>query len=98
VEHRLQMEHNLQTHTLPSDPPGRERLAALMGFASRADFETALQRHRQFVRGTYEKFVKAEDSGAPSPFPLDFRSAGESWKPILAAHSFRDPEHAFKLL
>ena len=31
VEHRLQMEDNLQTHTIPEDRPARERLARLMG-------------------------------------------------------------------
>jgi glutamate-ammonia-ligase adenylyltransferase len=98
VEHRLQMEHNLQTHTLPADAPARARLAALMGFAGRADFEAALRRHTQFVRETYEKFVKAEESGAPSPFPARFRGDESEWKKVLAAHSFLDPDHAFKLL
>ncbi|HEU0009098.1 MAG TPA: hypothetical protein VFT34_04695, partial [Verrucomicrobiae bacterium] len=98
VEHRLQMEHNLQTHTLPADPPGRARLAALMGFAGRAEFEAAVQRHTQFVRETYEKFVKAEESGAPSLFPAKFRGEESEWKKVLAAHSFLDPGHAFKLL
>ena len=34
VEHRLQMEDNLQTHTIPADRPAQERLARLMGFAT----------------------------------------------------------------
>ena len=98
VEHRLQMEHNLQTHTLPADAPGRARLAALMGFSRRSDFETALGRHTQFVRQTYEKFVKPEESGAPSLFPRQFKGAESEWKRLLAAHSFLNPEQAFKLL
>ena len=98
VEHRLQMEHNLQTHTMPADVQGRARLAALMGFTRRADFEAALRRHTQFVRETYEKFVKIEESGAASPFPGQFKAAASEWKQILADHSFRDAEHAFKLL
>jgi glutamate-ammonia-ligase adenylyltransferase len=34
VEHRLQMEDNLQTHTIPANRSDRERLARLMGFAT----------------------------------------------------------------
>ena len=34
VEHRLQMEENLQTHTIPANRPAQERLARLMGFPS----------------------------------------------------------------
>ena len=33
VEHRLQMENDRQTHTIPADKPAQERLARLMGFA-----------------------------------------------------------------
>ena len=32
VEHRLQMEDNLQTHTIPAERRAQERLARLMGF------------------------------------------------------------------
>ena len=39
VEHRVQMESNLQTHTIPSEEKARERLARLMGFKSAAGFE-----------------------------------------------------------
>jgi glutamate-ammonia-ligase adenylyltransferase len=34
VEHRLQMEDNRQTHTIPNSPQAQERLARLMGFPS----------------------------------------------------------------
>jgi [glutamine synthetase] adenylyltransferase / [glutamine synthetase]-adenylyl-L-tyrosine phosphorylase len=50
VEHRLQMENNLQTHTLPEDRPARERLARLMGHASLKAFDEALQNHTREVR------------------------------------------------
>ena len=36
VEHRLQMEANQQTHTIPTERRARERLARLMGFATLA--------------------------------------------------------------
>jgi len=34
LEHRLQMEENRQTHTIPTDRPARERLARLMGLTA----------------------------------------------------------------
>ena len=45
VEHRLQMEANQQTHTIPTERRARERLARLMGFASLAAFEAARRAH-----------------------------------------------------
>ena len=39
VEHRLQMEANRQTHTIPAERRARERLARLMGFATLAEFD-----------------------------------------------------------
>src|SRR5438552_2284132 len=45
LEHRLQMDHNLQTHTIPTERNARERLAALMGFDSLRPFEGALREH-----------------------------------------------------
>ena len=48
VEHRLQMEENRQTHTIPADRPARLRLARLMNFPAPEEFESALRdTHRQ---------------------------------------------------
>ncbi|MEY2408231.1 MAG: [glutamine synthetase] adenylyltransferase / [glutamine synthetase]-adenylyl-L-tyrosine [Verrucomicrobiota bacterium] len=98
VEHRLQMENNLQTHTLPADVPARRWLAAVTGFPARADFERELKSHTKFVRSTYEKFVATKKRRAASPFPLQLRGEETRWKSILAAHSFRDVDRAWKLL
>src|SRR5439155_23833844 len=50
VEHRLQMENNLQTHTIPTERKARERLARLMSFDSINDFEDSRKRHTPNVR------------------------------------------------
>ena len=57
VEHRLQMEDNRQTHTIPLDKEARLRLARLMGFKTTKEFETELQRHNENVRGAYDQFI-----------------------------------------
>ncbi len=99
VEHRLQMEENRQTHTMPEDRPARLRLARLMGCKSLEEFETALKTHTGNVRRVYDQLLKAE---TPEPageiLPAEFDGAEVTWKDLLAAHSFRDPETAVRLL
>ncbi len=99
VEHRLQMEENQQTHTIPADRQAQLRLARLMGFASWAEFETALQMHTGNVRRVYDKILKADaPKSAPAVLPPEFDGAEAEWENLLAAHSFRDPATAFRLL
>src|SRR5208282_5055904 len=98
VEHRLQMEENLQTHVIPSQRPAQERLAKLMGCGSIREFEAALELHTGNVRGVYHRLLKGEAAAAQSPVPRAFDAASAEWKELLAAHSFRDPETAFRLL
>ena len=99
VEHRLQMEDNQQTHVIPADRPAQQRLAGLMGFKSLAEFEAALQRHTGNVRRVYDQLLKADaPKSAHAVLPPGFDGAEAEWKNLLAAHSFRDPETAFRLL
>lgn len=95
VEHRLQMEHNRQTHSLPEDDAALERLAKLMGFPKRKDFLTTLTRHRDRVREIYEQTVPGE---SPTGHLLPrFEGDEERWRERLRRRSFRDPEQALRL-
>jgi glutamate-ammonia-ligase adenylyltransferase len=58
VEHRLQIEHEMQTHTLPEPGPGRVALARSLGFGEEPDFDAALLVHTCAVRGIFEKFLQ----------------------------------------
>ena len=100
VEHRLQMEENLQTHSIPVDRKARERLARLMGFATATKFETARRGHSEKVRKIFDKLFKTQPGGAlqQAEFPNEFAGAESEWKRILANHSFRDPDKAFRTL
>jgi glutamate-ammonia-ligase adenylyltransferase len=98
VEHRLQMEENLQTHSIPADRAAQERLAKLMGFASRKQFESARQKHTQNVRRVYDQLLRAEAPREASPFPDSFDGAEAEWKALLARHWFRDVDKAFRVL
>jgi glutamate-ammonia-ligase adenylyltransferase len=56
LEHRLQMEHGLQTHSLPGDPERRALVARRMDFSgddALADFEIALAAHTRNVREAF---------------------------------------------
>jgi glutamate-ammonia-ligase adenylyltransferase len=98
VEHRLQMENNQQTHTIPTERKARERLAALMGFDSLDAFEKAHKKHAENVRRNYNKLLKAEEASGKSLLPEAFSGNEDAWKKLLANHGFRDPGQAFRLL
>ncbi|MGH7994472.1 MAG: hypothetical protein ACREDQ_13200, partial [Limisphaerales bacterium] len=97
VEHRLQMENNLQTHTLPVEERARLRLARLMDFPSLEKFETALRTHTGNVRRIYDRLLKSESAGAETGLPPEFDGAESEWEALLAARSFREPATAFRV-
>ncbi len=98
VEHRLQMENNLQTHTIPTERKSRERLAALMGFASLKDFENAHRSHTGHVRAIYDKILKTNEPAPEGGLPDRVDGAESEWKKILADHAFKDVDTSFRLL
>ncbi len=98
VEHRLQMEDNLQTHTIPVSPTARERLAALMGFATWKEFEAVRKQHAGAVRRVYDRLLKADANTPQTALPKKFDGADGEWKRILAEHSFKNVDHSFRLL
>jgi glutamate-ammonia-ligase adenylyltransferase len=97
VEHRLQMENNLQIHTLPTESKARLRLARLMDFKLWEKFESDLKVHTGNVRRIYERLLKSESVGAKTGLPPEFDGAEAEWTSLLAAHSFREPETAFRV-
>ena len=98
VEHRLQMENNLQTHTIPTERRARERLAALMGFETVAEFETAHQSHARHVRETYDSLLKAEEPETLQTALPDLDRDRVEWLALLSDCSFRDTERAYHLI
>lgn len=53
VEHAIQMVADEQTHTLPEDDEGIERIARMLGFASGEEFATAFRKSLQLVERHY---------------------------------------------
>lgn len=102
VEHRLQMEEQRQTHTLPEAPEALQRIARSLGFPTASAFRNALTRHTRRVRAVYERILgdtsgnttPAPDSG---PLPPDFDDTNE-WMALLNHRGFRDPLKGLRLL
>ena len=53
LEHILQMEHGLQTHSLPNDPDKLELIAAKMRCANVSEFNAGLEAHTDAVHRTF---------------------------------------------
>jgi [glutamine synthetase] adenylyltransferase / [glutamine synthetase]-adenylyl-L-tyrosine phosphorylase len=50
VEHRIQLEHGSQTHSLPADPAGLERMGRRLGYPGGPEFVADLERRCAVVR------------------------------------------------
>ena len=61
--------------------------------------KSALKTHTGNVRRVYDQLLKAETPNpAEAILPEEFDGAEAEWKDLLAAHSFRDPETAVRVL
>lgn len=84
VEHRLQIDAEQQTHTIPENGPLLDRLAQSLGFSSKEIFRRALREEMQKVRAIFQRLIST------SP------TAGELSAERL--HIFRDEKAAAKSL
>jgi glutamate-ammonia-ligase adenylyltransferase len=66
VEHRLQIEAEQQTHTIPENGEALERLARSLGFSSKEGFTASLREHRQEVRAVFHRIISAPGPGVES--------------------------------
>ena len=70
TEHRLQIEAEQQTHTVPTTPEHLRRLALSLGFSSGQEFSKALEREMGGVRVIFDRLI-AKVPGAKSGEPVD---------------------------
>src|SRR5262245_11548335 len=82
VEHRLQIEAEQQTHTVPDEPNPLNRLAQSLRFSSASDFTAALHNRMGAVRPIFQRIISASPS-QPAKITIDF---------------FKDPKQAEKAL
>lgn len=73
LEHRLQMEHGLQTHSVPVEHSRRETVARRMNFSGGGaleDFENVLETHTRNVSAVFDRvFDRDQASELPVPRP-----------------------------
>ncbi|MGV3615882.1 MAG: hypothetical protein ACO1SV_11155 [Fimbriimonas sp.] len=60
LEHRTQLVHDQQTHTVPSAPTAREALGRLMDYSGWAELEYDLDRHRRTIQTLYRSTLRLE--------------------------------------
>jgi len=82
VEHRLQIEAEQQTHTVPDEPEALQRLARSLRFSSADEFTAALHARMATVRPIFERIIS--------------ETPAESAKIDLEA--FNEPQRAEKAL
>src|ERR1043166_3364522 len=82
VEHRLQIEAEQQTHTVPDETDPLSRLAQSLRFSSASDFTTALHDRMGAVRPIFQRII-SKGPAQPAKFTLEF---------------FKDPKQADKTL
>jgi glutamate-ammonia-ligase adenylyltransferase len=97
VEHRLQILHEFQTHTLPTEPGELGRLARRVGISAppRVAARRFLAQHRAVTRAVHRAFSEffgdLRPAAAPGKIRLPSRMA-------LGATGFADPERALQNL
>jgi glutamate-ammonia-ligase adenylyltransferase len=82
VEHRLQIEAEQQTHTVPQESEALRRLAMSLRFSSAEDFTATLRERMRAVRPIFQRVV-SEPSTEPAKIDLEI---------------FEDQKHAAKAL
>src|SRR5438034_3906283 len=64
VEHRLQIEAEQQTHTVPQEPEPLQRLALSLRFSSVEDFTAALRERMRAVRPIFQRIISETSTNA----------------------------------
>ena len=86
VEHRLQIEAEQQTHTVPDEPEQLNRLAQSLRFPSASDFTAALHNRMGSVRPIFQRIV-SQSSAGPDKITVEFFN-----DPKRAEKSFKELE------
>ena len=71
VEHRLQIEAEQQTHTVPDEPEPLSRLAHSLRFSSVNDFTAALHNRMGSVRPIFQRII-SKSPAQPAKFTVEF--------------------------
>ena len=76
LEHRLQMEHGLQTHTVPEVKTHRRSSHAAWDSPAADDFAAALKTHTTNVRSAYDRLFSETEESAPAREEVEADGSG----------------------
>ncbi len=65
VEHRIQMTNDEQTHSIPEDETGIERLTSFLGYQNASEFRAELRTHTERVQRHYDDLLP-DSAGEPT--------------------------------
>jgi glutamate-ammonia-ligase adenylyltransferase len=92
VEHRIQMVEDQQTHKLPTDEAGLQRLALFLGYESAETFATELRQTLGLVESHYAQlFEEAPSLSAPGNLVFTGKEDDPATLETLRGMGFRDP-------
>jgi [glutamine synthetase] adenylyltransferase / [glutamine synthetase]-adenylyl-L-tyrosine phosphorylase len=77
TEHRLQIEAEQQTHTIPASPEDLQRLAKSLGFDSAKKFTSALEQEMRAVRKVFKRVI-ADAPATRKPDTIDLSLFSDS--------------------
>lgn len=93
VEHRLQIEAEQQTHTIPIEAAVQQRLTHSLGFESSKQFTAQLRDTMQRVRSIFQRVITTHETDMAAPNLSVFkdeksalRSVADLLKPTSASH------------
>jgi [glutamine synthetase] adenylyltransferase / [glutamine synthetase]-adenylyl-L-tyrosine phosphorylase len=96
VEHRLQLDENKQTHSIPGNETERRRLALSLGYASAEEFDRALAENIERVSSLFGNVFITDDATYHAE---EMFAASPDDEPVgLHRYGFRDEARAQRLL
>ena len=97
VENRIQAWRDEQSHQLPEDEEGLERIALTLGFETAERFMSELAHHRANVQHHFEKLFDNSEQQQRSPLEAVWSSREKQQEQLVEA-GFKDGERAAKLI
>ncbi|MBI4585425.1 MAG: bifunctional [glutamate--ammonia ligase]-adenylyl-L-tyrosine phosphorylase/[glutamate--ammonia-ligase] adenylyltransferase [Planctomycetes bacterium] len=104
VEHRIQLNHRLQTHRIPENPADLRRIARGLGFETVEAFQEKLASVRARIRAVYRRLFESaatqetEEARLTSLLELPLELVEEQGRRLLEMHGFKSPGESFARL
>ena len=104
VEHRIQLNHMLQTHRLPDDPVDLRRIARGLGHEGVESFRSRLAANGARIRRVYRRLFESaaapdvEEERMAALLDLPFESVEKAGREHLEPYGFTDCLEAFRKL